>query len=379
MGSTMQNNLNIALFENLLKSAKKSTDEAIASSPLVTRASKKVQDALHEALAKSANAAEIVGQKVKLRFSVFQSHDIDSKAKLENESPDKALSIAVNWLLEFFRDIIDKINYQGEILAFTVTKLGEVLERDVSKEEMEQKLDDLEKHFMKRCEDVEKKFDELGIIERAVQPDNTATKEELEHKNDELEKKFALKYDALEKKCDEVRQRGLKGNLIVSSPDRTLRNGHQIQSLAKPDSDYDNYGIWRKENDMEMVLRLVHHKTGVWIQESDVIACHPLGRRERNTFILSVNNRAPMSGWDVITKGMVTAENNFSSANVFINFQLTKRRGEICKEIRRAKKDNLIKSYDIDANGRIHVKTLDNKNSEIVDIEDITKYFPNSL
>ena len=86
-----------------------------------------------------------------------------------------------------------------------------------------------------------------------------------------------------------------------------------------------------------------------------------------------------MSGWDVITKGMVTAENNFSSANVFINFQLTKRRGEICKEIRRAKKDNLIKSYDIDANGRIHVKTLDNKNSEIVDIEDITKYFPNSL
>ena len=240
-------------------------------------------------------------------------------------------------------------------------------------------LDDLEKHFIKRCEDVEKKFVELGNTERAIQPDNTATKKELEHKNDELEKKFALKYDALEKKCDEVRQRGLKGNLIVSSPDRTLSNGHQISSLAKPESDYDNYGIWRKENDMEMVLRLVHHKTGVWIQESDVIACHPLGRRERNTFILSVNNRAPMSGWDVITKGMVTAENNFSSANVFINFQLTKRRGEICKEIRRAKKDNLIKSYDIDANGRIHIKTLDNKKSEIVDIEDITKYFPNSL
>jgi hypothetical protein len=43
-----------------------------------------------------------------------------------------------------------------------------------------------------------------------------------------------------------------------------------------------------------MYQRLVEMKTGVWVHERDVIACHPLGRRERNTYILSVINRAPM-------------------------------------------------------------------------------------
>ena len=127
---------------------------------------------------------------------------------------------------------------------------------------------------------------------------------------------------------------------------------------------------------MEMVLRMVAMKTGAHIQECDVIACHPLGRREKNTFILSINNRAPMSSWEIITKGMMTADNNFSYDNVFINFQLTKRRGEISKEVRKAKKDNLIKSYETDANGRIYVKNLDNNFVEIIEIEDIMKYFP---
>ena len=55
----------------------------------------------------------------------------------------------------------------------------------------------------------------------------------------------------------------------------------------------------------------------------------------------------------------MTAENNFTRENVFINFQLTKKRGEICKEVRRAKKENLIKNYDIDANGRLFIKNLE--------------------
>ena len=184
-----------------------------------------------------------------------------------------------------------------------------------------------------------------------MRPDIVGAKEELEKKNAELEKQFAKKCEALEMNYDEVRH----------------------------ETGYDRFGDWRKENDMDMVLRLVHMKTGIWIQECDVIACHPLGKRERNTYILCVNNRTPYSGWDIITKGMVTAENNFTWENVFINFQLTKKRGEICKEVRRAKKENLIKNYDINANGRIFIKNLgndtNNKNIEIVELEDIKKYF----
>ena len=52
----------------------------------------------------------------------------------------------------------------------------------------------------------------------------------------------------------------------------------------------------------------------------------------------------------------MTADNNFSKDNVFINFQLTKKRGEICKEVRQAKIDGIVKSYEIDANGRIFIR-----------------------
>ena len=85
-----------------------------------------------------------------------------------------------------------------------------------------------------------------------------------------------------------------------------------------------------------------------------------------------------MSSWEAITVGMMTAENNFSHDNIFINFQLTKARGEICKEVRRAKKDNRIKSYEIDVNGRIYVREIgaENKTVKISALSDILKYFP---
>ena len=69
----------------------------------------------------------------------------------------------------------------------------------------------------------------------------------------------------------------------------------------------------------------------------------------------------------------MSAENNFSKDNIFINFQLTKRRGEIAKEVRKAKKDGVVKSYEIDMNGRIFVKYFDNKTSEIIDLDDIIR------
>ena len=85
-----------------------------------------------------------------------------------------------------------------------------------------------------------------------------------------------------------------------------------------------------------------------------------------------------MSSWDIITRGMMTADNNFSPDNVFINFQLTKKRGEICREVRDAKKQNIFKSYEIDANGRIFVKYVGPKTKavEIFEIEDILKNKP---
>ena len=375
----MDNTVDTGSFLDLLKQAKKSTDEAFASSPLVTRASKKVQDALKDTLAKTTNAVDIVAQKVKLNFKVLQDYDIDTSDLDTKTPPNEAIHVIVNWIVALFKDIIVKVNDQGEILAFTVAKLSEVLDRDANKDDLKQKHDDLEKHLTQRCDKIEKKCDDLANVDfsAAIQPDLTATKEELQKKHDDLEQQFAVKHAALEKNYDEVRQRCLKGNLIVSSPNRKTRNGRVIPSLANHVSDWDRFGKWRRENDMEMVIRLVQMKTGHLIDENDVIACHPLGNREKNTFIISVNNRTSDSAWDCITKGMMTADNNFSPDNVFINFQLTKRRGEISKEVRDAKKANLIKSYDIDVNGRIFVRNNgnDKQKIEILDLEQIRQYF----
>ena len=201
---------------------------------------------------------------------------------------------------------------------------------------------------------------------------------DLEQNTKDIEDAFGKKCNELEKNYDEVRQRGLKGNLIVSSPARTTFRGQNIPTLVEHRMFWDRFGVWRCETDTEMIQRLVEVKTGVWINECDITACHPLGRRERNTFIICVSNRTPLSSWDMITRGMASADNNFTADNIFINFQLTKRRGEICKEVRQAKKDNVVKNYEIDANSRIFVRYVggDTKAYEIINVEDIQKFFP---
>ena len=136
MKKAMETIIDKAAFSTLLSKAKDSTEEAIARGPLVRRASKKVEEALKDTLAKTANAAGVVAQKVKINFKVFQDHD---SSKLDQETPDKALHSAFNWLVELFRDIIDKINDQGEILAFIVTKLGEILDNHASKDLLKEK------------------------------------------------------------------------------------------------------------------------------------------------------------------------------------------------------------------------------------------------
>ena len=127
-----------------------------------------------------------------------------------------------------------------------------------------------------------------------------------------------------------------------------------------------------------MIQRLVELKTGVWVPARDITACHPLGLREKNTFILSISNRSPLSAWDMITRGMLSPDNNFSKDNIFINFQLTKRRGDICKEVRQAKIDKIVKKYEIDANGRIFVKYF-GENTQSVELfskGDVQRFAP---
>ena len=130
--------------------------------------------------------------------------------------------------------------------------------------------------------------------------------------------------------------------------------------LVKKERKIEN--VVRMEDETEMIIRLIKEKTGVEFLLSDIDACHVLKKQGLDSsYILRVSNRKPGSAWEVLSAGLLTGRNfktgsNFTKANVFINFQLTKRRGELSKKVREAKYANNIIKYGTDQNGRITVK-----------------------
>ena len=56
---------------------------------------------------------------------------------------------------------------------------------------------------------------------------------------------------------------------------------------------------------------------------------------------------------------MMKASNMVKEKNVYINFQLTKDRAALAKDVRKAKTDGRIGGYSVDQNGRIKIKKLD--------------------
>merc|ERR1712082_320353 len=107
----------------------------------------------------------------------------------------------------------------------------------------------------------------------------------------------------------------------------------------------------------DLVLRMIYEKTGVWIPYTDVSACHRFGKEKNHSFVLKVWNRKQYSAWDELS-WMLKVGKGFSNQNIFINFMLTARRTELCKQVRLAKKDKKIIKYSVDLNGKICVKKI---------------------
>ena len=213
-------------------------------------------------------------------------------------TPCSKTTVAFNWLVGFVGPIIDQLNNFGDLI----------------------------KNFSERLDKVEKKTPTTW--------DNT----------NELAD--------LKSEVDELRQRSMKGNVIVTSKDRVGRNEARILGLAKKQ---DN------EDDVHMVLRLIKQKTGIEVPLSDVQACHVLGKRDSGSYIVRFHNRKPGSAWDKLTHKIMTG-NDMTADNIFINFQLTKFRANLSYKIRTAKRDKKIASYSVDQNGKICVKK--DQNSE---------------
>ena len=308
---------NTEKFEALVnKTQESSLAASLETSPFVS-AAKKAGASARSALTKV---------KSKLNFSDLdsdtfipnsQSRSSRSKNQLLDDpdwknasTPAEKTTIAVNWLIGFFGPIIEQLNNFGDVI----------------------------KSFGERLDKVEKKTPVNAWGESTELSDLRALVSDLK---DEL---------------DEVRQRSMKGNLIVTSKERTGRNGRKIPSLAKKKD---------QESDLKLVLRLIKEKTDVDVPVEDVQACHVLGRFDSGSYIVRFNNRRSGSAWDSVNNMMMTGK-DMSNANIFINFQLTKHRSDLSYQVRAAKRDRKIFSYSVDQNGRVSVRKIQNGEKTVI-------------
>ena len=333
--------MDIKAVNDLIKLAEASTHEALEEekdsglSPIITRAKSMMLNAMPDNF-------------TKVKFTMLQGNK--ESVSIEGTDFRKNVSISINWIVTLLKDLVKKVNGQTDLITSLVKKLATLVPRDDLEAELEKKPKQLEADFQKAVDE----------------------------NRDALEEKFKLKHESLEVECDEARQRGLKGNLIVSSPKRVTNDGKNMKTLAVKTKIGD-----RMETDMEMVVRLVQQKTGHTIPKEDIYACHRIGKNpDSNAYVLCVSNRKPGSVWETITTGMrkgfkdvhTTTNNN----NIFINYQLTHRRIAISKEVKKAKKSNLIQKYSIDANGKIWIKPINTESfKEVSSIDNLQKLINN--
>ena len=309
-------------FKSLVAKTQESSQAAAAeSSPFVTAAKKagaSARSALTSVKSKlSFSDPDLTSSQNSQQGRPSRNKNIlldDPEWKKASTSSDKT-TVAVNWLVRFIGPIIDQINNLGDVI----------------------------KNFADRLDLVEKKTDKAPSDSEKTISD-------------------------LQSELDEVRQRGMKGNLIVTSKERNGRDGQKIASLAKKNNP--------SETDVSMVLRLIEVKTGVAVPVEDVQACHVLGRRDSGSYIVRFQNRRPGSAWDNITTQMMTGR-DMSVSNVFLNFQLTKVRTDLSFKVRTAKRNHKIFSYSIDQNGKISIKKQKDGEKFIIKNIDDLKFLDN--
>ena len=181
------------------------------------------------------------------------------------------------------------------------------------------------------------------------------------------------KEETCKEAIDEARQRGMKGNLIVSSPYLPGKNGRDVKLPIKKEATQED--PTRMESDQMLCIKMIYQKTGIRVHQEDIGACHKIpvrgerrgGVEERmeasNTFVITFWNRKAGSSWDLLTQCMRAGKcrnkeegSMNKEINVFINYQLTPKRAMLAKAARLARYDGKVKRDSVDANGIVSVR-----------------------
>jgi len=168
---------------------------------------------------------------------------------------------------------------------------------------------------------------------------------------------------------DEIKQRSLKGQLIVSTPART-RGGVIHNPIPRHKSNQD--GQVRRESDLDYVSRLIKLRNRMVVEGRQVSAVHGTGPtyevgtgsekyREYYSFVIVFNDWKAGSSWEELSTYLTNGKNRegrlcTTDSNVFINFQLTPLRQKLAKAIREARWSKKIERDSVNQNGQFKVK-----------------------
>lgn len=225
--------------------------------------------------------------------------------------------------LEFIREIFnmhdDKIKILEEKVRVEPSDIQDYLDTAVKDE-----VDAKQKEYDTKLKDVEKLMEEFKV--KTVQ---------LEKSNEKLEMEI-----------EETRQRGMKGNLLISCP--PLTHGGLSKAIKRP-----------TESLPQMCSRLIQEKTGVHIPISEIKACHVVSKT-KNTYLVKVDNMAPRSGWEALAAGMMCGKRQdggyfVKGDGIFLNFQLTAARAFTLKQVRLARQQQKIHKFSVNQNGVIKI------------------------
>jgi hypothetical protein len=177
--------------QELFEIAKKSSEDAKEGSTIMTRG-KRLHEAFRDTLAKANKSVEAVSLRINLKFKALE--DLELTKKLNDKSPENV----INWLVHFFKDVIERINDQGEILAFLVEKVSMILDnKDTQAEEvLQQRQAHLEEALQLKQNELQEliriKSDEVKEelhqrYEQALEQKQTEFDEKMEEKSDSIE------------------------------------------------------------------------------------------------------------------------------------------------------------------------------------------------
>ena len=280
-------------FTDLVKFAKNLKEKNKNISPVLAN----VPDRLKNFATNTTDAL----MKAKLRFDNLLETNNTRSEGLEDKKTQNNILLVTNWVVTALRHLIERVEEQGEIITLHTEALA-------------------------------------NPQEAIFDPKD----EEIENLKNKVEK--------LSTEVDETRQRGMKGNIIVSSPDSQKKKTEAVHNPV-------GEGTAVLENDTAMIIRLIKRKTGVDVPEKDIDACHPMGKKkDSHTYVIRFSNRKPGSAWHTLTHGMGTGKNFDNEFNLYLNYQLTNKRAALAKLVRTAKSKKNISKFFIDQNGRIKVK-----------------------